>query len=112
MIAYVIVTIGTIGLILTHNIRDPSITPLNMIFTFIVKFGASMSYQGVFLIVEVFPLIFYSTIFGICNVFGIIANILSIEFLDILDNDVIRFSILIILSLAAIVLANLFKECR
>jgi di/tricarboxylate transporter len=34
------------------------------------------------MIVEIFPLIFYSTIFGLCNLFGVASNLLYTDYLS------------------------------
>ena len=85
MIANMFSIIGGIILIITDFTN--ALPYLNTISLFVSKFGASISYQGVFLIVEIYPLIFYSTIFGICNLFGVVSNILAIEYINNLPND-------------------------
>ena len=79
MVANLFSVIGGTILIITD--ATSSLPYLNTVSLFVSKFGAAIAYQGVFLIVEIYPLIFYSTVFGICSLFGIISNILAIEYI-------------------------------
>jgi divalent metal cation (Fe/Co/Zn/Cd) transporter len=64
----------------------------------------------VFLIVEIYPLIFYSTVLGICSLFGIISSILSIEYIQNLPNDIFKLIILLILAVISFGISNYIIE--
>ena len=72
--AYLICFVGLVGCVLTNSSQRAQKTDL--IFMYIGKFGIACAYQGCFLITEIFPSIIYSTSFGICNIFGVIATII------------------------------------
>jgi divalent metal cation (Fe/Co/Zn/Cd) transporter len=64
----------------------------------------------VFLIVEIYPLIFYSTVLGICSLFGIISSILSIEYIQNLPNDIFNLIILLILAVISFGISHYIIE--
>lgn len=108
MIANLFSILGSIALIITDSTNK--LPYLNTISLFVSKFGATMAYQGVFLIVEIYPLIFYSTVFGICNLFGVISNILAIEYINNLPNDIVNLIIYIIIAVISFVVSYFIIE--
>ena len=100
MIANIFSIIGGTAVLITDSLE--TLPYLNTIGLFISKFGATAAYQGCFLIVEIYPLIFYSTVFGICNLFGVISNVLGIEYINNLSKDTVNLALNIVLGAISI----------
>ena len=67
--------IGGIGILCsTTDAYHPFV---EMAFAFISKFGISGAYQGIYMANSLFPVIFSSTTFGICNISGGSSQILA-----------------------------------
>lgn len=75
-VAYIIAAIGCIGIL---SVDQNVFKGLEMFFSYFGRFGISATYQGVYLANELFPIIFASTTFGVCNIFGGMAGAASIE---------------------------------
>ncbi len=108
--AHAIAVLGGITVILTHARLVEGYDYLNTIANFVTKFGVCISYQGIFLIIEVFPLIFYSTVFGLCNMLGITSNILAIEVFVFIEDQVLVYIMMVIMSVIALILSQKIVE--
>ena len=75
-ISYVVVLIGILTLMSIDAVNNPL---SDLAATYIAKAGVSSAYQSIYLINSIFPVIFASTTFGLCNTFGGLSSILSLE---------------------------------
>lgn len=74
---FAICLVGSIG-ILTNDITKHPWRDLG--FNYLCKFGIAAAFQGCFLATTVlFPIIFASTTFGACNLFGTISAFFSVD---------------------------------
>jgi hypothetical protein len=75
--SFIISMIDSIGILSI----DPTVYPYqDLTFNYIAKFGVGVAFKGVFLsTTNVFPVIFASTTFGICNMMGTISAFFSID---------------------------------
>jgi len=71
------VIVGCVGILASYIDQENGTD--NLVFFFITQFGIAMAYQGNFLTINIFPSIFFSTSFGICNTFAIISEIIVLE---------------------------------
>lgn len=60
---------------------------LEMSFCWVTRFGISMIYEGVYMANGLFPILFASTSFGICNFFAGLSGLFSFEVLLKLDDE-------------------------
>ena len=72
--SFSICLVGALGILINDKDNFPIV---DMICNFIVKFGIASCYQGVYIANVLFPIVFSSTTFGICCMFGAIAGVLS-----------------------------------
>lgn len=85
LIAYSIVLVGVIGMLFTNKHKEYE--KENFALKYLSKFGVAAAYQGVFLMMGIFPRMFYSTTFGICLTFGIIMTIVGSQGLTNIGDD-------------------------
>jgi hypothetical protein len=74
IMSFSICLVGALGILINDKDNFPIV---DMICNFIVKFGIASCYQGVYIANVLFPIVFSSTTFGICCMFGAIAGVLS-----------------------------------
>lgn len=74
IMSFSICLVGALGILINDKDNFPIV---DMICNFIVKFGIASCYQGVYIANILFPIVFSSTTFGICCMFGAIAGVLS-----------------------------------
>ena len=101
--AYFLAVIGGIGVMLIDEIDE-----LEMLFSYLGRFGISATYQAIYLNNDLFPIIFASTTFGVCNIFGGIANAVGIE-VTLLEEDPMMFVFLAFCISAAILSLFIIK---
>ena len=78
-LSYGAALVGTAGLVVTDNSQISSDQSLNLGFKILAQFGVASAYQGVFLMMDIFPGVFQSSTFGICNAFGLVSQILVLQ---------------------------------
>jgi len=83
--AYMLAIIGGLGVMIIDEIPE-----LELMFSYLARFGISATYQAVYLNNDLFPIIFASTTFGVCNIFAGISNAISIE-VTLLEEDPMMF---------------------
>lgn len=106
LISYTICLVGSLGIILNNEEESPW---LDLIFTFISKFGIAMAFQGVYLANVLFPIVFSSTTFGICCMMGSTAAFGSVfQIYNFEDKSPV--ALFGILSVVGFILALLQKE--
>lgn len=77
VISFSISLVGAIGILTSDPVENPY---LDLTYNYICKFGIAAAFQGVFLSTTVlFPIIFASTTFGICNMMGTISAFASVD---------------------------------
>ena len=101
---FLISLVGSIGNLIID--RDTDLV-LNMIFTFIAKAGISGAFNGIYYANDLFPLIFSSTTFGVCFLFGVISGTFSANVLELPNN--ITFGMFTGLSMLGIVFTYFLK---
>ena len=79
-----------------------------MLFTYMAKFGVSAAYNSVYYANDLFPVLFSSTSFGVCNVFGGLALITSVYVTTLKEN--VTFVIFTALAAFAVLLSLFIKE--
>ncbi|CDW88182.1 solute carrier family member 5 [Stylonychia lemnae] len=80
-----------------------------MMASFMSRFFISLTYTGIYMSNSVFPVLFSSTTFGVCNFFAGLAGMLSYEVILKLD-DPIQVSIMIVLCLGGGMISIFLKE--
>ncbi len=75
MISFTICLVGSLGILLNDEEENPW---LDLVFTFISKFGVAMAFQGVYLANVLFPIVFSSTTFGVCCMMGSTSAFVSV----------------------------------
>lgn len=102
---FLISVVGSIGNLIIDRETD---LVLNMIFSFIAKAGISGAFNGIYYANDLFPLIFSSTTFGVCFLFGVISGTFSENVLALPNN--ITFGLFTVLSILGIVFSALLKR--
>ncbi|CDW86321.1 solute carrier family member 5 [Stylonychia lemnae] len=82
---------------------------IEMIASYSARFGISITYSGIYLSNEVFPVLYSSTTFGVCNFFAGITGLITYETILKLE-DQVQICIMIILCMAGGVIAIFLKE--
>lgn len=73
---YFLGALGGLGVLI---VDENEMKEVEMLCSFVAIFGISATYQAIYLNNDLFPIIFASTTFGVCNIFSGIANAISIE---------------------------------
>lgn len=104
--SYILAAVSA-SLILINNDEDSQY--YEMVMSFIARFAISCTYQGIYLSNNLFPIVFASTTFGVCNFFAGLAGLFSFEVLLKLD-DSLAISLFIVFSIAGSIVAIFLKE--
>lgn len=92
--------LGSIGVLINLTKSTMAEKYLEMTFTWMTRFGVAIIFEGLYLANGMFPTLFASTSFGICNFFAGIAGLLTYEFiLKLQDQD--QFLVILNLSIAS-----------
>eukprot|EP00347_Sterkiella_histriomuscorum_P018095 403346808 len=98
--AYIFAMLGGIGVLITVDFDDApqSQQYLEMSFAWLTRFGISITYEGLYMTTGLFPILFASTSFGICNLFAGLAGLFSFEVL-LKQEDTTQFMFYVIFCL-------------
>jgi hypothetical protein len=90
--------------------NDPEENPwFDLVANYLTKFGIAIGFQGVYLSNILFPIVFASSSFGVCAVFGSFASFLSIDIIYDFETNFPWF-VFIGLSVLGICFALLLRE--
>ncbi|CDW87584.1 solute carrier family member 5 [Stylonychia lemnae] len=99
---FIFYLVALLGGILVFVLDQSKYKELDMISTFVTRFGVAATYQGVYLANDLFPTIFASTSFGVCNIFAGLAGALSTQ-IKLLEDGPMMITYLFIILFAVIV---------
>ena len=83
---YILAAVSAIGVLAISEESNPG---LDLLSSYIARFAISATYQAIYLVMDLFPILFASTIFGACNVFAGITNLGSAVFYPLSDNEMV-----------------------
>lgn len=76
-VSYLFGIIGTVGLLISHEVD--SLKELNLASKIVASLGIASAFQGIFIVMDIFPDHLQSSTYGICNVFAVICQILMVK---------------------------------
>lgn len=76
-VSYLLGIIGTVGLLTTHKIER--LKGVNLASKIVASLGIASAFQGIFIVMNIFPDHLQSSTYGICNVFAVVCQIFMLK---------------------------------